>query len=299
MGTGGELQEAPMVEEDNQLLKPKRVKRVTTTTEHLREPITDLDQGDVVRNRDVFDASETHMTAKRKSDLYHARKHLQRHEIASKSVYEESSGIRLGDDVIAVEDKTNTNPDVVNTDVVVREFKEPKTHEAFDDLEIPVGTQYAAPDTKPRQNTDYKSLYMFPVLDYALFEQRKDDTAPEHDEHSTAHNEGSSFTPIRTPFNQIASSRLKDLLERSSNTQVLSQNKRSIANELAKYDAMLGRKQRTEYMHAHANTPSPANPQAGFEFSAALPNANGPPAFIREAFGGRITMYQTPSEIEY
>lgn len=302
MGDGRELEEAPMVEHlTDHTIKPKKVKKVTNDKKHLREPVTVLDQGNALRNRDEeVNEQGNKMTKKKKRNIRQAKRQHRDAQLASKPIAEDDRGIKLGDSVVEVHDRTldEDKMDTVQTSEYVEQA--PETGVQFPGEEIPVGHQYVAKGSGAytQKHDMMESLHLFPVFDYDVVERFAVNDAVLNIEHSSASTAESHFKPIKTPFNQNTASRMDDLGERSAMKASVFHNHKSIASELGKYEGLIENQSRQAYIREMNSRPAQRMPQYGQEFLMQTPQRGGPPTFIRSINGQSVGYNQVPSEIE-
>lgn len=295
MGNGAQLEEAPMVENlTDHTIKPKKVKKVVNESDHLRTQTGNLDEGNVIRHSDLKKGQGHKMDTEKKRRILQAKRREHDAKVGLKAIVEENPGIKLGNSVMEVEDKSSIQETTSNPKTVVPVPEKPSIKIAGD--EIPVGSQYRADMPNKRQKRP--ALKLFPVFDYALFEENAGEAVVKDIEHSSAIATGSSFKPTRSPFDQHSSAKRLDLIERSSMKAKIFHNHKSIASELGKYESLFSRREQNAYMREGSQQNPSVHPQHPQEFLMQTPQRGGPPSFLRSIHGGSIRTPQTLGEIE-
>jgi hypothetical protein len=293
MGNGAELEEPPITRyTESHLIKPKLVEKFKNNKDYHRTQTTEIHQGNAVSRQAMGPTRDAphKMSDEQKQRILRAKRQLEDAVVHSKPIVEENTGIALGQNVIEVEDKASQK-DTVLTNEYVQEPKAPKLSVPGDN--IPTGQQYKP--SKP-SHVSTGATNLFPIFDYAIFEHKAEEMVADI-EHSTAISTGSSFKPMRTPFDQHTSTRYADLVERSTLKKRIFHNHKNIAEELGKYEAMITDQDRFAYIAQDKRAPATA-PQLGQEMLIQTPQRDGPPAFIRSTIGGQWRYSQGPADVE-
>jgi len=293
MGNGAEL-ESPDITNytESHLIKPKLIKKLREHKDYHRQQVSEIDQGNTITRREIGPSKHAphKMSHEQKMRILKAKRRLEDDKVSSKPIMESNPGIALGQQVIEVDDKESRKDTTVTDDIVQQH--EPSSTKVHGES-IPVNQQvHAGINTEDTGN----AMDLFPIFDYAIFEHKADDMVADI-EHSTAINTGSSFKPMRTPFDQHSSSRYADLVERSTLKKRIFHNHKNIAQELGKYEAMITDQDRFAYI-AQNKRPPGTDPQLGQEMLIQTPQRDGPPAFVRSTIGGQWRYGQTPADVE-
>ena len=297
MANNAELMEARMVEERNDhTIKPKQNKKWKGDNEHLREQVDVIDQSNEVRNRTkMLDHTGTHMTEARKNSIRKAKRRRREEIVGTKPLVEANVGVALGQSVVEVKDR-ETKTNTTRTTQYVQQAPDNSEMQLFVDEEIPVGSQYVVEPKGFTVSESVRAMNLFPVFDYAVFEHRVSDAGIDNIEHSSAFASASSFKPQRTPFDQHAYNRMRDLKDRSSMKAMIFHNHKSRMSELGKYENLLSNQDRAAYVKQTEARPAMRDPQYPQEYLMQTPQRGGP-AFVRSITGGSVAYRQGDSEI--